>query len=334
MNNHNIAAETEKHDLKKKDSKIIKQIAENYIRLERSITSQLRVAAANHHVTSGSFREEVWKSMFEQIIPRKFSIEQSVFIIDSNGQVSKEVDLAIFDEQYTPFIFRYGRIKYIPIEAVAVVIQCKSTNIHGAKLREWSDSITKLNTSLRSIARMFNGLAMGEYSYTKNEADQLECPQQEGQYQKDNRLTQTSTRPVQILCHIKKGKNNKYIAPFDIVISPERDRLKVNISPELQEIGSWYDALNHKEDKDKRYEKIKKKFDNLCPNTLSGELKTAVLQMDSYRVFNRGNRNEEIGILSLTFLLNQVLMLINNPILFPHLAYVEMFNRELINAKD
>ena len=45
--------------------------------------------------------------MFKRIIPKKFVIEQSVFLIDSKGNVSNGVDLAIFDEMYTPYIFRY-----------------------------------------------------------------------------------------------------------------------------------------------------------------------------------------------------------------------------------
>lgn len=141
----------EKTEQLKIEKGIITQIKDNYVQLEQSITKQLKMAAAKHHVTSGTFREDIWKSMFEQIIPKKFSIEQSVFIIDSEGGVSKEVDLAIFDEQYTPYIFRYGRIKYIPIEAVAVVIQCKSKNLSTKDLVEWSRSISKLKTSLKSI---------------------------------------------------------------------------------------------------------------------------------------------------------------------------------------
>ena len=70
-------------------------------------------------------RDRVWKSLFEMIIPKKYCIEQSVFIIDSYGNISREVDLAVYDEMYTPYIFNYGEIKFIPIEAVAVVVQCK-----------------------------------------------------------------------------------------------------------------------------------------------------------------------------------------------------------------
>jgi hypothetical protein len=317
---------TIKQEIKEDATKVIQQISQNYIHLEKSITSQLNMAAERHHVTSGTFREDIWKSLFEQIIPRKFSIEQSVFLIDSHGHVSKEVDLAIFDEQYTPYIFRHGRIKYIPIEAVAVVVQCKSKNVTKKDMKvltDWSRSITKLNTSLKSITRMFNGIAMGEYLYESDAEGKLLLPMTKGNEPKPDerkKLTQTSTRPIQILCHTLSKSSTRYIEPFDINIHPEGERLKVRLSSRLQDLASWSDALNHKENIN--YNDIKAKFK---AEKSSSELQTA-LQMDSYRVYEDQGKQQEIALLSLTFQLNQLLMLINNPILFPHMAYVNMFN--------
>ena len=109
--------------------KIIPDIITNYQQLESSIVEQLYMKHALHGTTIGTEREEVWSQVFEAILPKKFVIERSVFIIDSQENVSHEVDLAIFDETYTPYIFRYGRIKFIPIEAVAAIVECKSQNI-------------------------------------------------------------------------------------------------------------------------------------------------------------------------------------------------------------
>lgn len=107
----------------------ISKMVENYRNMEKSIVAQLLLETPAHHPTTGAYRENVRKSLFEMVVPRKFCIEQNVFIIDSFGYISKEVDLAIFDETYTPYIFNYGKIKFIPIEAVAVVVQCKSDTI-------------------------------------------------------------------------------------------------------------------------------------------------------------------------------------------------------------
>lgn len=120
-------------DSEKRMENAISKIRSNYVSLEKSIVDQLSLEVTKHQLTTGTYRETVWKSLFDMIIPRKFCIEQGVFIIDSKGKISDEVDLVIFDEMYTPYIFNYGKIKFIPIEAVAVVVQCKSKNLRGYK---------------------------------------------------------------------------------------------------------------------------------------------------------------------------------------------------------
>lgn len=296
---------------------IIKKIAENYSQLESSIVSQLRLSCDHHYVTIGSFREEIWQSLFEQIIPKKFSIERSVFIIDSNEKVSKEVDLVIFDEQYTPYIFNFGKIKYIPIEAVAVVVQCKSDHLGNQNITAWKDSITKLRTSLHSIARMHGKVAHGEIIDTV-------------------KYTQTSTRPIYILCHLNESATDRKVVMqhFDIVICPENGRLKM--TTQSDKLSNWYKKLNHAEEQYK-------------DNVMEMEGSFSDITLDQYKVGcweETTNANEEeskvsdnkvvVGertILSLIFQLNQLLMLINNPLLFPHQAYVKMFNRCLNEAE-
>lgn len=80
--------------------KLIKMIACNYEKVEESIANQILLEVSNHPTTVGSYRENVWKSLFEMIVPKKYCIEQGVFIIDSYGHKSDEVDLVIFDEMY------------------------------------------------------------------------------------------------------------------------------------------------------------------------------------------------------------------------------------------
>ncbi|GKU76472.1 DUF6602 domain-containing protein [Paenibacillus sp. L3-i20] len=309
---------------------IMKKVVENYKLLESNVVTELDYGV-EHHLTSGVFREGVWKEMFEKMIPRKFAIEQSVFIVDSEMNVSKEVDLAIFDEQYTPYIFRYGNIKYIPIEAVAVVIQCKSTNVTLNKLKPWVNSIKKLQTSPNSVVRTVNGINYGEHNYNQfieyhsKQATQVEnqdsnqlCSKCSARVEKlSPKTTQTSTRPIRILCHTKKDTTEIIESLFDITIcrSTESNKLSVSIPRESNDITLWSHRLNHVSDnsKDENFGYSNKNVNN-------------EIKLKDYRVKSRSNKLEEISLLSLTFQLNQLLMLINNPIFFPHRAYVKMFN--------
>jgi hypothetical protein len=294
---------------KRKTTNVFDQIKENYVELEKSIVSHLQIAS-QHHVTTGVSREEVWKSLFEQIVPKKFSIERSVFILDSERKVSKEVDLAIFDEQYTPYIFNYRNMKYIPIEAVAVVIQCKSNTLKPQNIQEWVNSINELKTSLKAVARLFSSISLGEWGFDLDEDKYIT---------KDKRpITQTSTRPLKILCHTGASTPLKIQNMFDIVlnVAPKDDRLAIYFGNDWN-LGEWYESLNHV--KDPKYEKIRAPFNE-------SDVKTK--KLSNFNILDKKGGNKEITLLSFIFQLNQLLMLLNNPLLFPHFAYAEMFNRE------
>ena len=282
--------ENEKKQQGKKTENAIGKIIDNYKNLEKALVNQLSLEIPNHHPTTGTYREAVWKDLFEQIIPRKFCIAQGVFIIDSHGKISAEVDLVIFDEQYTPYIFNYGKIKFIPIEAVAVVIQCKSYELKPNEIKKWVESIEELRTSLDSVARVMSGLHNN----------------------RNGKCSQSSTHPIKILCSNHHGKiNSKIIKSFDLLLSlGDNLSLKITIPEENKNYYHWHRELNHycndkysTEDEDP----------SIRERTL-GDLKVV------------DNDGTEIAIMSLTFQLNQMLMLINNPMPFPHRAYVEMFN--------
>ena len=138
--------------------KVRREIAQNYKKLEASIVSQLCMLTSNHQLTTGTYKESIWMDLFRTIIPQKFCIAQGVFIIDSYEGISNEVDLAIYDEMYTPYIFNYGKIKFIPIEAVAVAVQCKSRNITSDDVIKWSKRIKELKPSVDSILRIISGV--------------------------------------------------------------------------------------------------------------------------------------------------------------------------------
>lgn len=293
---------------------VIKTIADNYEEIEHSIANQLLLNVPNHFSTEGAYRETVWKSLFEMVIPRKYCIEQSVFIIDAFGDKSKEVDLAIFDELYTPYIFNYGKIKFIPIEAVTAVVQCKSGSLKKRNIEEWAGEIDKLVTSLDSVARMATGMT-----------DNSNIPD-------DKKVTQTATRPIKILCTLAgKGTIYDYEDIFDIILAvdPEQKKLFKSIPNEKQSLENWNDLLNHaiesiKDPQDKQYREERK----LPLKTERGHL------LSDLKVPQKAEKREENVILSLIFQLNQLLMVINNPMLFPHRAYAKKFGDILMGSRQ
>ena len=306
----------------------ITKIVENYKNLEQSLVNQLRLETPNHQLTTGTYREAVWRSLFEQIIPRKFCIDQGVFIIDSCGKISAEVDLAIFDEQYTPYIFNYGKIKFIPIEAVAVVIQCKGQRLGKENLGAWVQSIEDLKTSLSSVARVMKGLVDNDLENTYKLYSGAEDDQKW-----NHTKAQTSTRPIRILCSTTTHKVPFKISNlFDIslsILNIKNGTFRKTMSGEGENYDYWYRDLNHYglnrfANDEEKYKAIVNKGKPLTAKKLT-DLKIS------------GKDGEENVIMSLIFQLNQMLMLVNNPMLFPHEAYAKMFNDSIsdgLNLKN
>ncbi|WP_028594992.1 DUF6602 domain-containing protein [Paenibacillus assamensis] len=283
---------TTKSNTKPPKQIMIENIRANYRQLEKSIVEQLYMKHDLHGTTVGSNREDIWKQLFEMIVPKKFVIESSVFIIDSKGNVSREVDLAIMDETYTPYIFRNGRIKFIPIEAVAVVVECKSKSLTPIAIKKWTKSIKKLRTSDDSTARMATSIANKPAS------------------------TQASTRPIRILCALQSQVKEGISDGFDIVLSAVQEdkssgqgRIDIKYT-DHKNLSDWFEQLNFYECVEKLSEAENKKL--------------ADIDLEQYKVYN--SDGNEISLLTFNFQLNQLLMLINNPILFPHRAYAKLFD--------
>lgn len=303
-------------------AKFIEDIKNNYRKLEHELVTQLSYQV-EHNVTTGTNREEIWIDFFRRIIPKKFNIARSVFIIDSNSKCSKEVDIAIYDEQYTPYIFNYGNIKFIPIEAVASVVQCKSKQLDIKSLLDWTESIANLKTSQDSIVRLANYIHIGIDKYKDKKTESI----------------QIATTPIKILCYISekktetktnKGKDSFDIIKdsFDIIIEAYQND-KENIQDKNFIYSGNLNIIFRKKDNNDI-----NLYDVLCQYNRNNEdynkhdvqkkLKERTLL--DYTISN--DEEEKYTLLSFIFQFNQMLMLINNPMFFPHMAYVKMFDNK------
>ena len=279
-------------------TRALKSILKNYQQAEESIVKQLYMEHTLHGGTVGSMREDVWKGLFEMILPKKFVIEQSVFIIDSQEGISHEVDLAIVDETYTPYIFHYGRLKFIPIEAVAAVVECKSQSLSEDGLKTWCESIVSLKTADESIARTASGVATAAVP------------------------TQKSTRPIRVLCSLAPTISTEIQKMFDFVLTADDNPSRIDVweNETYGNLFSWYETLN--------FYGQAEALQALQQEEKRGELRVALRELEeisiqSYKIYGQDHKN--ISLLSFNFQFNQLLMLINNPMLFPHRAYVKMF---------
>jgi len=81
-----------------------------------------------HPGTKGNASEPVWLELFQNYLPRRYEAKTAP-IVDSKGEFSDQIDVVIYDRQYSPFIFNYQGHVIIPAESVYAVFEAKQTLI-------------------------------------------------------------------------------------------------------------------------------------------------------------------------------------------------------------
>jgi hypothetical protein len=79
-----------------------------------------------HPTTMGDASEKVWLELFQTYLPQRYQAAKA-HIVDSNGAFSDQIDVVIFDRQYSPFIFQYQEQTIIPAESVYAVFEAKQS---------------------------------------------------------------------------------------------------------------------------------------------------------------------------------------------------------------
>lgn len=79
-----------------------------------------------HPGSKGDASETVWIDMLDRYLPKRYQVARA-HIVDSLGNFSQQIDVVVFDRQYSPFIFSYENQTIIPAESVYAVFEAKQT---------------------------------------------------------------------------------------------------------------------------------------------------------------------------------------------------------------
>lgn len=100
-----------------------------------------------HPTTKGDASEKVWLELLETYLPKRYQAAKA-HVVDSKGVFSDQIDVVIFDRQYSPFIFHYQDQTIVPAESVYAVFEAKQT-INA----EYVDYAQKKVASVRRLHR-------------------------------------------------------------------------------------------------------------------------------------------------------------------------------------
>jgi hypothetical protein len=81
-------------------------------------------AAISHPTSRGDASENDWLRLFREHVPWRYQADKAV-IIDSAGNCSEQIDIVIYDRQYSPLLYNQADQRYVPAESVYAVIEAK-----------------------------------------------------------------------------------------------------------------------------------------------------------------------------------------------------------------
>jgi len=78
----------------------------------------------SHSGSKGDALENAWIEWLRKYLPNRYSVDKAI-VIDHKGNTSHQIDVVIYDNWFTPFIFSQNGFHYIPAEGVYAVFEVK-----------------------------------------------------------------------------------------------------------------------------------------------------------------------------------------------------------------
>ena len=78
----------------------------------------------SHPGDKGESTELDWRGWFETYLPKRYSVTKGK-VVDYQGNESDQIDIIIYDRQYSPLVFQYNNVTYVTAESVYAVFEVK-----------------------------------------------------------------------------------------------------------------------------------------------------------------------------------------------------------------
>lgn len=87
---------------------------------------ELSSQSITHSGTLGDVNESYFIEVLRMYMPRRYAVDTAI-IIDSKGSTSDQIDVVIYDNQYTPTLLDQECHRFVPAESVYAVFEVKPT---------------------------------------------------------------------------------------------------------------------------------------------------------------------------------------------------------------
>jgi len=87
---------------------------------------ELSSQSVTHPGTLGEVNENYFIDVLRKYLPRRYAVDTGI-VIDNTGSTSHQIDVIVYDNQYTPTLLDQKSHRFIPVEAVYGVFEVKPT---------------------------------------------------------------------------------------------------------------------------------------------------------------------------------------------------------------
>ena len=108
--------------------------------------------AVEHGSTLGDETEFAWVKFLSKMLPTRYDVSDG-FVVDADGWCSNQIDVIVFDRQYSPPLFQAEKVQYVPAEAVYAVFEVKQ-RIDARNLKAASAKAASVRRLRRTTARI------------------------------------------------------------------------------------------------------------------------------------------------------------------------------------
>jgi hypothetical protein len=123
-------------------------LAQIFLRVQNEMLACLAVGEAFEHPSAcDSASEQRWIALFNRYLPQRYRASP-VFIVDADGRRSRQIDVAIYDNLYSPLIFPHESGLHLAAESVYVVFEVKLS-----LTRQWIRDAGSKAATVRSLRR-------------------------------------------------------------------------------------------------------------------------------------------------------------------------------------
>ncbi len=129
----------------------LKQLFEG---LQKQMVSQLNTNREfiTHPGSKGDALENAWIEWLQKYLPNRYNVDKAI-VIDHEGNTSHQIDIVIYDNWFTPFIFSQNGFHYIPAEGVYAIFEVKPDVQGSADSKSYIEYASEKIESVRVLRR-------------------------------------------------------------------------------------------------------------------------------------------------------------------------------------